>query len=145
MSKVITFSRYFMKGHPRKGEPTLFVEKLCASINKPLPGYENITPKYHTIRKGNRFKVGDMFSSRIWSGKPYRSKQLIICPDLKVEKIFSFEISNNEYLLNGQVLTLRKLTEIANNDGLDVDDFECWFNIKQFNGQIICWNKDIIY
>ena len=28
MSKVITFSRYFPSYHPRKGEPTFFVEKI---------------------------------------------------------------------------------------------------------------------
>lgn len=33
MSKVITFSRTFPAYHPRKGEPTYFVEKFWTSIN----------------------------------------------------------------------------------------------------------------
>src|SRR5690625_178209 len=28
--------------------------------------------KHHTIRAGHRWKVGDKFSPRVWSGKPYR-------------------------------------------------------------------------
>lgn len=36
--------------------------------------------KHHTIRAGNRFKTGDYFSPRVWSGSPYNSKQLNMRP-----------------------------------------------------------------
>jgi hypothetical protein len=32
MAKVITFSRFFPAYHPRKGEPTYFVEKIWAHL-----------------------------------------------------------------------------------------------------------------
>lgn len=89
MSKVITFSRTFPSYHPRKGEPTNFVEKVwmsfidlglismsrCCELSRET-GFgwfdmNNIrkcpfTPKGHTIRKGHRFKAGDYFSPRVW-------------------------------------------------------------------------------
>lgn len=44
--------------------------------------------KEHTIRKGKRWKVGDKFSPRIWSGKPYKSKQIILAPDTEIKQVF---------------------------------------------------------
>lgn len=76
MSKVITFSRVFPSDHPRKGEPTFFVEKLYNSLygRNNLKGYppgifidDSIRDiKVHTIRSGHRWKVGDKFSP-FWS------------------------------------------------------------------------------
>lgn len=96
MSKVITFSRAFPSYHPKKGEPTFFVEKFwnaidfpkrksgnffikCNEINesvldtptKKLKLYDSINSsvseiKNHTIRKGKRFKKNDYFSPRVW-------------------------------------------------------------------------------
>jgi len=88
MSRVLTFSRTFPSYHPRKGEPTYFVEKIWNNIlkNENTSYYEicslndNIEEnkkaiiwdfwvmlkkahevpesKYHTIRAGHRWKVG---------------------------------------------------------------------------------------
>lgn len=80
MSKVITFSRYFPKGHPRAGEETYFVEQIYNSIfslndwsDAPEQDEDYIIPlnldiigiKHHTIRAGNRWKVGDKFSPQV--------------------------------------------------------------------------------
>ena len=176
MSKVITFSRTYPFYHPRKGEETFFVEKIWKFIydayegsNNPLAGYwenydytlgidynishniHNHYPKSHTIRNGNRWKVGDMFSPRIWSGKPYNSPQIIIGPDIEIKKIWRFDIEplGGDYLLNGHKLNFDTLKIIAQNDGFtELDDFEPWFNVKRnkgFCGQIICWNDKIEY
>lgn len=88
MSRIITFSTVFPAYHPRKGEPTFFVEKIlngiavkreCGIVDRDLipaevQKYVNDfvllgTPediKHHTIRAGKRWKVGDKFSPRIW-------------------------------------------------------------------------------
>lgn len=42
MSKVITFSRTFPAYHPRKGEPTYFVEKFWTSINAHIAEVEGL-------------------------------------------------------------------------------------------------------
>lgn len=104
--------------------------------------------KFHTIRAGQRFKVGDKFSPRVWSGKPYRSKQIIIAPDIEVKKTFDFHIRKNDYFINHSPVNYNQLKFVAANDGLEIDDFECWFNVKKgevFAGQIICWNENINY
>lgn len=62
MSRVITFSRVF-------------------------PSYHPIIPSA-PVTAG---KVGDKFSPRVWSGKPYRSKMITIAPDIEVKQIWDFE------------------------------------------------------
>lgn len=174
MSKVITFSRTFPAYHPKAGQPTYFVEKLWNSIetNSFAVDYamicrnnEGVSPdilwpfwrsikkaysndgaaKHHTIRGGNRFKVGDKFSPRVWSGKPYRSKQIVIAPDIEVVKVWGFEISKEHYHINGFALNLEALKVVAANDGLEVDDLENWFAKQTGKFQIICWSNTINY
>ena len=172
MSKIITFSTRFPAYHPKVGEPTNFVEKIwesliqleeisisrCCELSREtgIGNYTmnsirkiNFEPKFHTIRAGHRFKVGDWFSPRIWSGKSYHSKQIIIAPDIQVKKVWDFEfihgsvISDNDVMtvVNGSIISILGLSE---NDGLTEEDFMYWFN-KDFNGQIICWNESIEY
>ena len=185
--KVLTFSRHFPKGHPKDGEKTYFVEKVWKSIwddypgsNNPLSPWwekydeafpqwvngfddkENIhqhQPKHHTIRTGFRFKAGDMASLRVWSGAPYRSKQIEFA-QVEVKKVWLIDlhIVGNEILwqLPGSGAGLfdkhsEGLKIIANNDGLSVEDFISWFNTHPkknstvFTGQIICWDGYIEY
>lgn len=191
MSKVITFSRYFPKGHLRSGEPTYFLEKIWCWKNKSFElsskdtidtisdvmgvilELDNLNnsrlpkqalhdffstikpgkyyPKSHTIRQGKRWKVGDAFSPRVWIGKPYVSKQIIIAPDIEIVKVWDFEIINKLIILNGVEYTSMEqpITDnmrfLAKNDGLSVMDFREWFSSCFFQGQIICWNKNIQY
>lgn len=182
MAKVITYSRTFPKVHPRSGQSTFFVEKIWKWYYDYKDGdvrdllwyneqYDNqfgvdeiknihsYHPKWHTIRSGKRFKKGDKFSPRIWSGKPYASPQITIAPDITITETFDFEIKVLGgiisvfvdgwpfYQEDGDILTgeddLRKLAE---NDGLTLDDFKAWFKWgTPFDGQIICWNKDVNY
>jgi len=109
--------------------------------------------KGHTIRAGHRWKPGDYFSPRIWSGLPYRSKQIILAPDTQVKKVYDFTISNNGRIyVNGKLLHFNltkkgiNLSIIAQNDGLTDDDLLAWFKWpKQFSGQIIVWDDNINY
>lgn len=182
--KVLTFSRHYPKGHPKTGQPTYFVEKVWKSIwdsykgaNNPLYPWweqydeafpmkydikENIhqhQPKHHTIRAGARFKPGDMASLRVWSDKPYRSKQIEFA-QVEVKKVWNFNIHVVGDDLVWQVpgsgsgsfdTKSESLKIIASNDGLEIRDFLDWFTIhpkvkgQAFTGQIICWNGDIEY
>lgn len=175
MSKVITFSRVFPSYHPKAGQPTYFVEKIHNGLNLAPISFNEIIAfntdkerelllnfwkdivtfggcKYHTIRAGNRWKVGDKFSPRVWSGKPYQTKQIIIAPDIEIKKIWDFEISGGEYCINGRVYGgeveshHELLYKIAENDGLSKPDLLDWLKYpKQFSGQIICFNENINY
>lgn len=159
--RVMTFSRHYPKYHPKAGEPTYFVEKIWASINDyyfdqyPLAELGDFDPKVHTIRAGNRWKVGDWFQPAIWgddinpkSGRsgPYQSKQIHFAPPIQVKKIWGFEIKDENALLNGAFQDSYLLNEIAVNDGLDYKDLLQWFRFpKPFAGQIICWDERIEY
>ncbi|NRT11511.1 hypothetical protein [Flavobacterium sp. 14A] len=107
------------------------------------------TKKNHTIRSGNRFKKGDFFSPRVWSGKPYNSKQIIINEDTLITDVYDFEILENSKIYINQVWIASFGSEncsiIAENDGLDSVDFQNWFSKLPFKGQIICWNKKVKY
>lgn len=159
--RVITFSRYFPKKHPREGQPTFFVEKIWAgladitdrmqgSVDMDWYEYYNGVPKWHTIREGNRWKVGDFFSPRFWSGKPYRSKQSLITEPIEIKKIWDFKKDEHGfYFINGSSTSFN-MEDVARNDGLSMQDFDAWFYFigsskKGFNGQIICWNEKISY
>ena len=173
MSKIRTFSRVYPSYHPHKGEPTYFVEKIwesliqleeillsrCCELSRQtgIGDYTmnnirkvNFEPKHHTIRVGHHFKPGDWFSPRVWSGTPYKSKQIIIAPDIQVKKVWDFDIEGTDIFLNGKREAYVEgfdIHEIANNDGLTLEDFLEWFKFtkKNFNGQIICWNENINY
>jgi hypothetical protein len=165
MRHIRTFSRYFPAYHPKAGEPTYFVEKFYNSLfdrNNLMdypPGLdidESVKEiKHHTIREGHNIKVGDTISFRVWSGKPYRSKQIIIAPDVEIKKAWQFDFIFNvgwyQQILNGVEREGVELTkQIATNDGLTLPDFLDWFNPTPnkksiFSGQIICWNPKVEY
>lgn len=134
MSRVITFSRTFPAYHPKAGESTGFEDAILMGNKK------------HTIRAGSRWKVGDKFSPRVWSGKPRHSKQIIIAPDIEIKKGWSFtrDLFTPTFYLDGHPVGDELLSAIAANDGLTVDDFKAWFN-KPFEGQVICWNDSVNY
>lgn len=160
MSRVITFSVKYPSYHKRKGEATYFVEKIVKGLHflkLPIEDqnpsfdeemYHIIEPKFTTIRSGNRWKVGDKFSPRAWSGRPYASKQITFAPDIEIKKVWDFEIDIDEGLpsvyING--LLKQDLDELAKNDGLTVEDLKAWFKWPTpFSGQIVCWGKTINY
>lgn len=165
---VITFSRVFPKGHPRAGEPTHFAEKILKGLSIPdywswfdnanchcgadhhefirSFNYTIFDIKHHTIRAGNRFKVGDKFSPRVWSGKPYASKQIQFAPDLEVKKVWDFRNDEKGRFFINDVLVNPLHSDISKNDGLSLEDFLNWFpSEKVFEGQIICWSDQIEY
>jgi hypothetical protein len=172
--KVLTCSRHFPKDHPKAGQRTWFVEKIYKSIwdahkgsTNPLHPFweqydqafpvtgdfnENIhqhQPKHHTIRAGSRWKVGDMISLRVWSDKPYRSKQIEFA-QVEVKKVWTIEISEF-WWINDCIQEHEQVRTLAENDGLSYEDFVALFKIhpkkkdETFTGQIICWSDAIEY
>lgn len=118
---VLIVSEKFPAHHFRKGELTYFISKI---LNK---------TKLHTIRNNyslwkkridevNRRKA--VISLRIWSGKPYNSKQLEI---LKITGlgIQLLEFSDEEACIDGVVFPSVDL--IAQNDGLNKEELISWF------------------
>lgn len=163
MSRVITFSKTFPAYHPKAGQPTFFVEKLWAWLadntdhmqgNLEMDWYEYyncILPKHHTIRTGNRRRVGDTFSPRIWSGKPYRSPQIIIAPDIEIKKVWDITIEGESVWIkrgkNRTHVDWAMMHVLAANDGVTLEDLKAWFKMPcdRIEAQIICWNDKIEY
>lgn len=130
---VLTVSTNFPVTHKRKGEPTGFIESIGRQI------------KLHTIR-GNYLlwkkridEVNDaiaLLSVRNWTGKPYKSKQNIICEfhkgsigiqDLYFDcQILSESFISHETAEDGiQAYVSNQI--LAENDGLSLEDFQEWF------------------
>lgn len=170
--KVLTFSRHFPKGHPKAGQPTWFVEKVWNLFREhyALPDtfkkwVDNYVPlltgdqylkamavreiKHHTIRAGSRWKAGDMASLRVWSDKPYRSKQIEFA-QVEVKRVWSIEISEF-WFIDNNIMEHQQVKELAKNDGLEYADFVSWFKVHPkkkgdvFKGQVICWNDKVNY
>ncbi|MDF2189304.1 hypothetical protein [Paraflavitalea sp. CAU 1676] len=180
--KVLTFSRQYPTGHPKAGQPTEFVEKvllnlyaqrlyqrskICEIMRQLVPDshpmyyedtfreYKSELSKGHTIRTGTRFKVGDQVSLRVWSGRPYASKQIEFA-QVDVKKVWEFVILEGHLFVAGWNIgpfhtDNKVIAPVASNDGLLIEDFIAWFAIHpkakemEFHGQIICWNDQIEY
>ena len=136
---VLTLSQNFPATHPKKGQPTLFMEKILHGI------------KVHTIRANynlweNRIEQvqrGEaVLSLRYWTGKPYASKQVEFAQVTKEHgvgiQMLTFGRAYNpktddwdgEYDLrlgtvDDEVHASPWL--LAKNDGLDVVDWADWF------------------
>ena len=140
MSKVITFSTKFPKHHRKAGQRTDFEVNVPNGIKKT------------TIRAGKRWKVGDKFSPRIWSGLPYRSPQITLCPDFEVKRVYDIQVAieDNRHVFNFMGKTYpfweehEIIRQIAKNDGLELYDLYSWFS-KTTDCQIICWTDDVNY
>lgn len=141
MTIVRTFSRVFPSYHPKKNEPTFFVEKIYNSFdiswNKNGLLYTKLvelnplrTPtelnrfwdslntsaeiqKHHTIRAGHHFKPGHKISPRVWSGAPYNSKQIIFSEDIVVEKVWNVEFEDESLSIASNMKGYRALIPIG--------------------------------
>lgn len=132
-----------------------YIDDLTPYLNSDKPA------KFHTIRSGNKWKAGDYFSPRVWgtdinpkSGRSgaYHSKQIIIAPDIKIEKVWNIEMDlNGVFSIDGFYLEHDVQYQVlAMNDGLTEDEMFAWFmrnfnKPNEFKGQIICWNPNINY
>lgn len=173
MTKVRTLSRTFMKGHPKEGQPTYFMEKVYNSL---YPGLIKHFPKdlrkwrfdnelnrnmakqfdksinetkHHTIRMGRHFKANDELTLAVWNARPYHSKQVklwigtIRAIDIIITKTSFLKIYKEQ---EGNITSL-KLPIVAKNDGLSLADFEAWFNLPvgEHEAQILIWSPEINY
>lgn len=126
--------------------------KICDMLTEAMHRQDFEMPKHHTIRAGNRWKAGDKFSPRIWSGKPYNSTQIIISPDIEIKKVWDIKIDGFCFWIKEPTqkvynwLRTRDVIRLAENDGLILKDLCGWFKAPcQFQGQIICWNDKVEY
>lgn len=100
--------------------------------------------KPHTIRPKRKvpLRPGQLLSLRVWTGKPYRSKQREFAK-AKVTKVVSFALGYFDAMkLDGQPLTVLSQNQFAYADGFDTaDDMRLWFGVTHgtvnFTGIVI--------
>jgi len=144
-----------MKGHPKQGQPTHFVEKFLKSINKifadenrelnPRLSLDNFQPKHHTVRMGRHFKPQDELTVAVWSGKPYRSKQIKLWTgSIRTINVLIYSSSQGCRFMKqdtDSVLYQIGSLQLAKNDGLNHEDFQAWFKLPHgiHEAQILIW------
>lgn len=143
---VITLSQRFPARHPRSGELTYFDKKVlnavwdayCCTTQFPSVGH-----KLHTIRANyqlweKRFKQIEagkaILSVREWTGKPFWSKQRVICnltaaDGIGLQKLEFTNYPDGRIFLDSAHVDGRfvKSQEIAHKDGLSFLDWVEFF------------------
>lgn len=131
---VITLSQVFPVTHSRKGEPTGFKDKFLNAI-KAAPeewwklhtiraNYELWKKRFEKIEKGEA-----CLSIRQWTGKPYRSKQVELARLTREDGIGIERLTfdRSPHLLPNVDYKPVGVGNLANNDGLSLDDWKEWF------------------
>jgi hypothetical protein len=140
---VLMLSKAFPSTHPRKGEPTRFFDKFLAGQALSREGWL-VDPKLHTIRANfplwakriAEVQRGEaMISIRAWMGAPYRSKQEEVARLTKDDGVgiqkLELELADKLFGIYHPRIDEGKggasLAQLANNDGLSLDDWKDWF------------------
>lgn len=138
MKKVKTYnimlSRVFPVTHPKAGQETGFAAKVMAAINN-RPRH---LKKLHTIRANYdlwKKRIDEVMAGkaelclRQWTGKPYRSKTVVI-KRLRCDDCVGIQKLNFNWSGTGLNFIEEKMlhnSTLANNDGLSIDDWQAWF------------------
>lgn len=125
--RLLHFSMFFPVKHPKAGQPTYFKESIANSR------------KIHTIRKHRvQFRAGQQFRAVVWSDKPYHSGIVdLVDKPITVVETYPFAKIGHKIKISGAYANPEI---IANNDGLELQDFYDWFPYC-FDGYIICWQS----
>lgn len=173
MAKVIGFSRFYPATHLRAGQPTYFVEKILNGFGIDYQSQDylhllrklnhdrlqlaedlwgelvaipkgELQTKFTTIRETDTWKQGDVFSPRVWSGAPYKSKRLKIYNEWELVGVKSFIVNDTGFCKLGDMLA-PSIKYIAERDGLHKLDWEAWFKYpKKYYGQQLTFNDQLI-
>lgn len=145
MKAVVTVSKKFFPQHPRKGEETLFREKIIFGSKRHTcrSNYEYWKKKIDRLKE-----VGGVLSVRQWSANPYRSPQEIVkeipAESVGVQKLILHRVKEIiEYYVEGTpepvaIIAGYEYTAtvdgynipvglLAEKDGLTLEEFKAWF------------------
>lgn len=120
----LTLSKVFPSTHAKAGMNTCFEEKLRVyKLHTIRANYEFWKKRFEKIEKGEA-----CLSIRQWSGKPYRSKQVEIARLTREDGIGIERLMFDKSLLLPHVnYKPVGIGNLANNDGLSLDDWKEWF------------------
>ena len=130
---VITLAKTFPAWHPRKGEPTGFLEKFLngqtgngnAKLHTIRANYPLWEKRIREVQNGNA-----VLSVRQWSGRPYASKQVEIARLTALDGVGIQKLELiNVYGCNRPIVGIgdANFHGLSNNDGLSYQDWANWF------------------
>lgn len=152
--KPTRFPEKLIKGLGYGEDREYDILKLFYSLNKEChpEGYINLNPKTTTIRSNYEYwksKEGQLIQPFFWAGKPYRSKQVVFCPEVRLAMVWRVKILPTEKLIeiefedssfrNGYSFVGKgqQLIPFTQDEGFDhPDHFWMWFD-KYFNGALL--------
>ena len=128
---TLMLSEYFLKGHPRSGEPTNFVENFRKTkLHTIRANYALWAKRFEKIERGEAY-----LSVRVWDGAPFASKQRVIANLGKDDgiglQLLQFRGRTGFTWIGTPFIDHNRLHEIvklANNDGLSYEDWVNWFS-----------------
>ena len=129
---VLIVSERFPATHKRAGENTNFIQQIKDGVKKHTirGNYDLWKKRIDEIQSGKAY-----LSVRIWTGKPYNSKQkeILQLTEVGIQKLeswyFFYAIDNRELEITNE--------DLATNDGLCTNDFEHWFRKAEYPLAII--------
>ena len=140
----LMFSTVFPAYHPRRGEPTEFVEKILGG-RKVHTVHENLA--YWKLHDGKRVNLC------VWSGKPYgngSSPRVFASAKIRVNEIgFYRKIREPQdfgicFFDCGANPAQIPFAEFAQGDGLTEEDFNNWFPVcNSLAGSACIWLDDV--
>ena len=98
----------------------------------------------HPVRR-RPINVGDRLSLRIWSGRPYASKQIVLIePWCSGVHDVTLGVADADIVVNGQALSYSASNLLASRDGFDslpemLELFKAMHGLP-FTGQMISWD-----
>lgn len=127
---VLIISTKFPITHDRSGETTGFEDKILnkEKIHTIRASYKHWEKRIKEVREGKA-----ILSVRYWTGKPYGSKQAKVIDfdsesGIGVQKIgFNSGDPLQPVMLDDRYFKHINPFMVAENDGLDVNDFKSWF------------------
>jgi hypothetical protein len=125
---VLIVSTAFPKTHKRSGELTGFVEKIRSREKRHTirANYDLWKKRIDEVNSG-----AAMLSVRVWTGKPYNSKQKEVFQFIAEHGIGIQKLEHPDYFIYAPIDGKKcNWYDVAKNDGLLFDDFCDWFKVK---------------
>ena len=131
---VITLAKTFPAWHPRKGEPTEFLEKFlngqtgtgdCKKLHTIRANYPLWEKRIREVQNGKA-----VLSVRQWSGSPYASKQVTVATLTAADGVGIQQLRLiNVYGCNRPIVGIvdANFHLLSKHDGLSYQDWAAWF------------------
>ena len=123
-SVVLLVAKNFLKYHPKSGDQTKFEDKIRSGekLHTIRSNFKEWEKKIRSIEEGN-----SKLLIKQWSGVPYRSPQVRLFEFEDGIGIQKLEVKEGKFIVDEK--TEVSIEELADKDGLTVQEFKDWFQV----------------